>query len=593
MKNGTAPGNGAHRSVRQSRPSGVLRMPTGIPGFDQLLDGGLPRERITLLAGGPGSGKTLFALQTLVNGVRTWNERAIFVAFEERAAQVIADSSSLGWKLETLRERELFLLDAHLPESVVLGGDFDLGGLLSALEAKVSQTGAKRIVFDGIDMLLGILDNPLAERREIFRLAEWIRRRRLTGIVTCKTDADGSVPRPHDAHLPYLADCVVTLQQQASATALVRRLRVTKCRGIAHSGNDVPFTIAASGLQVASYPIVAPATHAATAKVSTGVPRLDAMFGGGYFRGSSILISGSPGTAKSTLAASFAESAASRGEQTLYVSLDETGAEITRNMLSVGINLAPHLRSGRLVIASLRKGDRSAEEHIAWISNAIVANKTRCLVIDPTSALSVANSVTIAEDAVAQLIGVAKSLGITLLMTSLVVDPNSEASLSGVSTVSDTWIHVSYLVLAGERNRAFTIIKARGMHHSNQVRELILSGKGVELTDVYLAGGEVLMGTMRWQKELSELSDRADAARKLAHSQEEAELAVAEARARLASLDLELAAREAALQTLKGEQVNVEQRLVSRQTEMRRLRAGEPAAAKNGRRRGAAGEVSR
>lgn len=587
MRNGATPTNGALRPAvrRGGRSASPSRMPTGIPGFDQLLDGGLPRERVTLLIGGPGCGKTLFALQTLVSGARTHHEPGIFVAFEEQAEQLCADTSSLGWDLPALRDRQLFFLDARLPESVILGGDFDLVGLLAALDAKVQATGAKRIVFDGLDMLLGVLDNPVAERREIYRLAEWIRRRRLSGIVTCKTEGTEQMPRQHDAHLAYLADCVVTLQQQLQASMLVRRLRIVKCRGAAHSSSDIPFAIAHSGLQAATLPRPENAVPASSVRVSTGVPRLDNMLDGGYFRGSSILVSGSSGTAKSTLGAAFAEGAVRRGDQTLYVTFDENPDEIVRNMSSVGIELGPYLRSGQLTIAGHRREERSAEEHVAWIASQLRTAKTRCLIVDPVSALLSLESKSLGEEAVAHLIGVAKASGVTLLMTSLVVDSHTEISTSGVSTVADTWIHLSYVVRSGERNRALTIVKARGTHHSNQVRELVLSDHGVDLADVFLAGGEVLMGTLRWQKEVAERSERAQVGQKLAQLQRDAESAAAEVRARLAAVQVELAEREATIEALRAEQVSIETSFTSSQQELRRRRTADRIAAQNGRTR--------
>lgn len=596
MRNGTTPTNGSLRPAvsRGSRGVSQSRMPTGIPGFDQLLDGGLPRERVTLLIGGPGCGKTLFALQTLINGARTFHEPGIFVAFEEQADQLCADTSSLGWDLPAARDRQIFFMDARLPESVILGGDFDLGGLLAALDAKVQATGAKRIVFDGIDMLMGVLDNPVAERRETYRVADWIRRRRLSGIVTCKTDGVERMPSQHDAHLAYLADCVITLQQQAQAAMLVRRLRIVKCRGTAHSSSDVPFTITRAGLQAATYLRPDNAAPVSSVRVSTGVPRLDTMLDSGYFRGSSILISGSPGTAKSTLGASFADSAARRGEQTLYVTFDEAADEVVRNMASVGIDLGPLVRSGQLVIAGRRREECSAEEHVAWIAYHIRAAKTRTLIVDPVSALLSLESRSLGEEAVAHLICVAKASGVTLLMTSLVVDSHSEISTSGVSTIADTWIHVSYVVRSGERNRALTIIKARGTHHSNQVRELILGDHGVDLADVFLAGGEVLMGTMRWQKEAAERTDRAESAKKLAQLQRDAESAAAAARARLTSAQLELAEREEMVKALRDEKAAAEKAFTSSQQHLRRLRTADSVVGQNGRaRRNRVTEVSR
>jgi circadian clock protein KaiC len=387
---------------------------------------------------------------------------------------------------------------------------------------------------------------------------------------------------------------VITLQQQPQASMLVRRLRVIKCRGAAHSTSDVPFAITRTGLQAATYARPESAVPVSSARITTGVQRLDTMLDGGYFRSSSILVSGSPGTAKSTLGATFAESSARRGDRTLYVTFDESPEEVVRNMSSVGLELGPFLRSGVLSIAGPRREERSAEEHVAWIASQIRSAKVQCLVVDPVSALLSAESKTIGEEAVAQLIGFAKASGVTLLMTSLVVDSHTEISTSGVSTVADTWIHVSYVVRSGERNRALTIIKARGTHHSNQVRELILTNRGVDLADVFLAGGEVLMGTLRWQKELSEQSERAAAASKLAQLQREAEAAAAETRARLAALQNELSEREAMIEALRQEQRATEASFASKQTRLRQLRTADAAAPRPTRaRRNGAGEISR
>jgi circadian clock protein KaiC len=478
---------------------------TGIDGFDDLVGGGIPCRSTTLVLGGPGSGKTLFALEVLVNGARRWREPGIFVAFEERGTRVIANASSFGWDLRTLQDRRLFFLDARLSDTVIKGGEFDVVGLLAALEAKVREMGAGRIVFDGIDILLGSLADQAAERRELLRLGNWLAEMNLSGFITCKTEAGRDTPFDRYSYLPYLADCVVVLQQQPTGSVLVRRLRVAKCRGIRHAGHDVPFTITGAGLRVARYPAGNPTYVVRRDRITSGISRLDAMLAGGYYRNASVVISGAPGTAKSSLAAAFAAASASRGERTLYVTFDETPGDVIRNMASVNIRLAPLVRKGVLELSAARKGDRSAEDHVAWIADALERRETRCLIIDPISALISSGGSSVGEEAGARLIAISKSLGITLLATTLLTGgvDETELTVSRLSTLADTWIHLSYVAHAGERNRALTIVKSRGAAHSNQVRELILSDAGISLADVYLEDGEVLMGALRRQKEMA------------------------------------------------------------------------------------------
>lgn len=481
-------------------------MPTGIAGFDELVGGGLPRGSTTLVLGGPGSGKTLFALEVLVNGAQKWGEPGIFVAFEERGGKVIANASSFGWNLRALQHRRLFFLDAQLSDAVIQGGEFDLVGLLAGVGAKAREMGARRIVFDGIDLLLAGLAEPAAERRELFRLGNWLGEAGLSGFITGKADPEGEYPLPRQAFLPYLVDCVVVLQQEPTGSVLLRRIRVAKCRGIRHAGHQVPFAITPAGLQVARYPVAGLRRESSREKITSGIPRLDVMLGGGYYRNASVVVSGAPGTAKSTLAAAFAASAARRGDRTLYVTFDESPADVIRNMASVNLRLAPLVKAGTLEIVSARKGDRSAEDHVAWIADTIGRQQARCLVIDPISALISSGGRFVGEEAAMRLVAIAKSLGLSLFATTLLASgyDEGEATASSLSTLADTWIHLSYRIHAGERNRALTIVKSRGAAHSNQVRELVLTNAGPTLTDVYLEGGEVLMGALRRQKEMDE-----------------------------------------------------------------------------------------
>ena len=326
--------------MKTQSPHGVItKMLTGIQGFDEITDGGLPRGRTTLVMGGPGCGKTVFALQSLVNGARRTKEAGLFVAFEESTRQIVANAATFGWDLPALEKKKLFFLDARLSPEVVKAGEFDLVGMLNVLRAKAEEIHAKRIVFDGIDVLLGLLDDPVAERREIYRIRDWLSQTGLTGIITQKVS--GSEADQRYGFLQFMVDCVVVLRHQVVDGSAFRNLRVMKYRGSGFAGDEFPITLTNEGMQLTNRGPTELQYDVTDERVSSGLPRLDNMLHGGYYRGSNVLISGAPGTAKSTLAGLFAAAACERGERTLYVSFDEGAAQIVRNLRSVGIRLAP------------------------------------------------------------------------------------------------------------------------------------------------------------------------------------------------------------------------------------------------------------
>lgn len=530
----------------------VGRALTGIPGFDALTQG-LPRGRPTLLIGGPGCGKTIFALQCLVEGARREGEPGIFVAFEERSREIQANAASFGWDLAALQRKKLFFLDAHLDSGTVLGGPFDLAGLLAGIGAKSRKMGARRIVFDGIDMLLSALDDPAAERREMNRLHDWLYDSGLTGILTAKAIGPDRLLSPGYDFVQFMADCVVSLDHRLAGAIATRHLQVLKYRGGSPSTNEFPMAISSHGIEVG---VGAELEHAVSnEKVSSGVERLDSMLGGGYFRGSSVLVSGSPGTAKSTLAGSFAEACCRRGEPTIYFSFDEAAQQIVRNLRSVGIRLAPHVKSGLLRMTSTQAHVRSYEEHVLRIRALLEQHRARNLIVDPLSALTTTTEASAARDCVERLITHVKRQGITMLTTSLLEgsDELQEGTAAGVSTIADTWIHLSYVIQAGERNRALTIVKSRGMGHSNQVRELILSDEGVTLADAYSAGGAGLMGTLRWKKEEQARTERLNLEREAEARRRLLEASIAEKRERIEALSRDLEGTMGELESLRVE----------------------------------------
>jgi circadian clock protein KaiC len=531
-----------------SRPAGA-KTPTGIAGLDEITGGGVPRGRTTLVVGGPGSGKTILALQFLVNGARDLEEPGIFVAFEESSHRIVANAQSFGWKLPELRRKKLFFLDAQPTPDLVQSGTFDLSGMLAALEAKAKSMRARRIVFDALDIVLALLPDAAARRREIHRLHEWLLDRGLTGLITSKAGATGTNASGDQSFgvMQFMVDCVVILNHAVVLGISQRNVRVQKYRGSPFNENESPFLIGNGGLEVAVARTRGQASAIVTnERVSSGIVRLDTMLGGGYYRGASVLITGFPGTAKTTLSGAFAEAACRRGERTMFVSFDSDGAEVIRNLESVGIQLQRHVNSGRLNIVSARTVTGSAETYLVHIKSLATKHRAQCLVIDPVSTLSKSGNEQTAHSVAERLIDWSKSEGITLVCTSLLDEMKSQAEASSplqISTLADTWIHLNYLVQAGERNRGMSIVKSRGTAHSNQVRELILSNSGVTLTDAYTAGGEVLMGTLRWQKESAErLAEEVNAvAAKLKRVRLDAE--EAELRVRLQSLVVELEAK--------------------------------------------------
>jgi len=560
--------------------AGPAKAPTGIIGLDEMTGGGLPHGRTTLLVGGPGSGKTILALQFLVHGAHH-KEPGIFVAFEETAKRIVANAASFGWKLAELQRKNLLFLDAQPTPDLVHSGNFDLSGMIAALEAQTKGMGAKRIVFDALDIVLALLPDQAAQRREIYRLHEWLVKNELTGLITAKAVADessGASPQQF-GFMHFMVDCAVMLNHRVVLGVSQRNLRVQKYRGSAFDENESPFLIGAHGLEVAVARTLGRVDASVTTeRVSSGVKRLDTMLGGGYYRGASVLITGFPGTAKTTLSGAFAEAACRRGERTMFVSFDSDGTEVIRNLASVGIRLDRFVKNGTLRMISARTITGSAETYLVRIKTLAKEHRARCLVIDPVSTLSKSGNELTAHSVAERLIDWSKAEGTTLVCTSLLdemASQNEGGSPLQISTLADTWIHLNYLVQAGERNRGMSIIKSRGTAHSNQVRELILSNTGVTLTDTYTAGGDVLMGTLRWEKESAERvsNEVADVASKLKRVRldaDEAELAV-----RVKSLQVELQAKQVEKALLVRTTATRQRELSGGRTRMRELRGAD------------------
>ncbi|MDB5854148.1 MAG: hypothetical protein JWR22_2189 [Herminiimonas sp.] len=550
------------KPTRASPIRSDVKASTGIKGLDEMTGGGLPRSRTTVLIGGPGSGKTILALQFLVHGARACGEPGIFVAFEETAVRIVANADSFGWDLPALQRKKLYFLEAQPGPDLVQSGTFDLSGMLAALAAQAKEMGAKRIVFDALDVVLALLPDSVSRQRELYRLHEWLLDQGLTGLITGKAGA-GSDCNEKQAFgfMQFMVDCSIILNHSVVIGVSQRNIRVQKYRGSSFDENESPFLIGAAGLEVAVARTLGEShANVTNERVSSGVKRLDTMLGGGYYRGASVLITGFPGTAKTTLSGAFAEEACRRGERTMFVSFDSDGTEVVRNLASVGIKLDRYVKNGTLRMVSARTITGSAETYLVRIKTTAQEHRARCLVIDPVSTISKSGNELTAHSVAERLIDWSKAAGTTLVCTSLLDEMASQdegGSPLQISTLADTWIHLNYLVQAGERNRGISIIKSRGTAHSNQVRELILSNNGVELADIYTAGGEVLMGTMRWEKESAE--------------RVEAEVTEVAAKLKGVMLDAQEAELEVRLKSLQTELIakQVEKALLARTTESR------------------------
>ena len=484
---------------RRARVPRVAKAATGIAGFDELTEGGLPKGRTTLVCGGPGSGKTLFGIEFLVRGAER-GEPGVLVSFEETREELAQNVASLGFDLPAL-EREGKLLVDHIEvsrEQMEETGEYDLEGLFVRLGYAIDSIGAKRVVIDSIESLFGALSNEYVLRAEIRRLFGWLKAHNLTAIAT--GERGGGTLTRHGLE-EYVSDCVLLLDNTVHDRIATRLLRVVKYRGSRHGGDEYPFVITSQGFSVLPVTSLGLRHKVSSRRVSTGVRRLDTMLGGGYFCGSSVLVSGPSGSGKSTLAASFVDAACKRGVRCLYLAFEESPAQITRNMRSVGIDLDHWVRQGVLRIEARRPSAYGFEAHLDAMHAQVNEFDPKIVVADPLSAFHGSEHELVSM--LARLINFLKARGTTSLFTSLVREDPEQSVVSevGISSVIDTWIALRNVYSNGERNRLIDVIKSRGMAHSNQVREFVISGSGIDLLDVYTGLDGMVLGTARVARE--------------------------------------------------------------------------------------------
>ena len=506
---------GANKKVH---PSDILRkVPTGIGGFDEITDGGLPAGRPTLVCGSAGCGKSLFATEFLVRGAIQYNEPGILMTFEETADDIKKNVSSLGFNIEDLVARKKILIDHVRVErsEIEENGEYDLEGLFIRLNHAIKTIGAKRVVLDTIETLFSGLTNQAILRAEVRRLFNWLKERGMTTVITGER-GEGALTR--QGLEEYVSDCVILLDHRIYGQISTRRLRVVKYRGSTHGTNEYPFLIDEKGISVLPITMAGMDYAVSSQRVSSGVPELDQMLGGkGFYRGSTILLSGSAGTGKSSLAAHLADSTCKRGESCLYFSFEESQAQIIRNMKSIGVDLEPHVRKGLLKFHSARPTVHGLEMHLVQTHKMIETFKPSVVVFDPVSNLQSAGTLEDSTSMLIRLIDFLRKNKITGFMISLNSGNSKSLEMTeeGLSSMVDTWLLLRDIEVGGERNRLIYVLKSRGMAHSNQVREFLITSKGLKMVQVYLGTGGVLTGSARLTQENRERAEQQTAADEL------------------------------------------------------------------------------
>jgi circadian clock protein KaiC len=491
--------------------SGVAKCPTGITGLDQITEGGLPKGRPTLLCGTAGCGKTVLAMEFLVRGATEFHEPGVFMAFEETDKDLSQNVASMGFDLPALCARKKLFVDYVRVErsEIEEAGEYDLEGLFIRLESAINTVGAKRVVLDTIESLFSGFSNTNILRAELRRLFGWLKAKGVTAVITAET-GEGKLTR-HGIE-EYVADCVILLDHRVEDQSSIRRLRVIKYRGTMHGTSEYPFLIGQTGLSVLPLSSLKLEHKAPTQRVSTGVPRLDTMLGGkGFYRGTSILLSGGAGTGKSSLAAHFVQAACQRGEHALYMASEQSTDEVCRNMRSIGIDLEPWIKRGLLCFYASRPGAFGLEKHLVTIHDTTAAFNPKVVVIDPITNFGSTGTYSEVKSMVTRLIDLFKSRQVTAMFTSLTSgDSNPELSEVGVSSQMDAWLLLRNLECNGERNRGLYVLKSRGMAHSNQIREFLLTDHGVQLRDVYVGPSGLLTGSARDAQEARERAEAAE-----------------------------------------------------------------------------------
>jgi circadian clock protein KaiC len=485
----------------------LQKAPTGIKGLDDITYGGLPKGRPTILCGGPGSGKTMLAVEFLVRGALQYGEPGVFMAFEETPEELVKNVASLGFDLNDLcAKKKLFIDYVHVERNEIQEtGEYNLEGLFIRLESAIESVGAKRVALDTMEALFSGFSNMGILRAEIRRLFRWLKDRRITTVVTAER-GEGQLTR-HGLE-EYVSDCVILLDHRVTDQISTRRLRVVKYRGTTHGANEYPFLIDEKGISVLPITSLGLDHQVSTQRMSSGIPDLDGMLGGkGFYRGSTVLVSGTAGSGKTSVATHFVDSACRQGDRCLFMAFEESQGQVVRNMRSIGIDLEPWIQEGLLQFHASRPTQHGLEMHLVRIHKLVEGFKPRLVVVDPITNLMTGGSERDIQSMLVRLIDFLKARQTTAMFTSLTSGKNAshqEQTEVGVSSLIDTWLLVREMEVNGERNRGLYVLKSRGMAHSNQVREFVFTRHGIRLVPVYLGAGGVLTGSARLAQEAAE-----------------------------------------------------------------------------------------
>jgi circadian clock protein KaiC len=578
MKGYSCMKNNGHKPVSPTIP--LPKCPTGIQGLDEITGGGLPRGRPTLICGGAGCGKTLFAAEFLVRGAMEFGEPGVFMSFEETDAELKSNVASLGFDLAGLVRRKKIVLDhVHIERSEITEtGEYDLEGLFIRLNHAIDSIGARRVVLDTLEALFAGLPNEAILRAELRRLFSWLKDKGVTAIITAER---GSEQMTRHGLEEYVSDCVILLDHRVHDQIATRHLRVVKYRGALHGTNEFPFLIGDEGLSVLPITSLGLNHKVSNERISTGIPRLDAMLGGrGFFRGSSILLTGTPGTGKTSVAACFSQGAARRGDRVLFFSFEESPNQIIRNMRSIGLRLDPLVQRGLLRFHAARPTLCGLEMHLATMFKEIATFKPAVVIVDPITSLLAAGTDFETKGMVTRMMDFLKASQVTSLFTSLTHGGHAlEQSEIAMSSLMDAWLLLQDFEGNGERNRVLYVLKARGMAHSNQVREFLISDRGIDLVDAYIGPGGVLTGASRVAQAAREKAEALASQQEAGRRKRELERKRATLEQQIAGLRSEYESDEVELRRV-DEQVGRRTRvLTAERTELSRLRHADATAA--------------
>jgi circadian clock protein KaiC len=555
----------------------LAKTPTGIQGLDEITEGGLPKGRPTLVCGSAGCGKTLLSMEFLARGALFYDEPGVFVAFEESTHELIQNVASIGFNLpQLIAEKKIALDYIHIDRNELEEtGDYDLEGLFLRLGYAIDSIGAKRVAIDTIEVLFSSLSSQAILRSELRRLFRWLKDKGVTAIITAER-GEGALTR-HGLE-EYVSDCVIVLDHRTQNQVSTRRLRVVKYRGSGHGTNEYPFLISDTGLSVMPITSLALTHGASTERISTGIPRLDTMLGGeGLYRGSSVLISGTAGSGKSSIAAHLTRAACERGERCLYFAFEESPDQILRNARSIGVELAPYLAAGLLQFHATRPTFQGLEMHLATMHKLIEDMKPALIIVDPVTNLTSAGTETEVNAVLMRLIDLLKSKQITGAFTSLATTRDtSEQTDIGISSLMDTWLLLRFIESSGERNRGIYVLKSRGTSHSNQIREFAITSSGVDLLDVYVGPAGLLTGAARKVQEAKERAESLARRQEIERQKRQRDRKRAEVEAQIAALRAELEDGEAEMQRLLDQTERQEARLQKDREEMAQARYADP-----------------